>query len=186
MCSSVQKQPETAESWCGLTEKETRDLEKVDEELIRKILQAHSKTALELLYLELGLIPVRFVIQQKRIGYLHYLLQQEEDSLLGGYLDAQVRYPVRGDWVLLVKEDLESLGLNLTFDNIARMSQNDLKNRVKMAVNSKAYTYLTEMQQKHSKSKNLVYSELKLQDYLCSVRSAMSICDKYKARLSDA
>merc|ERR1712079_297452 len=75
-------------------------------------------------------------------------------------------------------EDLESLGLNLTFDNIARMSQDDLKNRVKMAVISKAYTYLTEMQQKHSKSMNLVYSELKLQDYLCSDRSARSISDK--------
>ena len=103
-----------------------------------------------------------------RISYLHYLLKQDQEGLLYNYLDAQVRNPVRGDWALLVQEDIASLGLALTFDDVARMSGNALKSKLKVAVKCAAFKYLTELQQTHSKSKNLIYSDLKLQDYLRS------------------
>ena len=51
------------------------------------------------------------------------------------------------------------------------MSGNTLKNKLKLAVTDKALEYLREVQQKHSKSKNIQYSELKLQEYLRSHRS---------------
>ena len=75
---------------------------------------------------------------------------------------------MRGDWALLVQEDIASLGLALTFDDVARMSGNALKSKLKVAVKCAAFKYLTELQQSHSKSKNLIYSDLKLQDYLRS------------------
>ena len=86
-------------------------------------------------------------------------------------MDAQVRNPVRGDWAQLVKEDLQELGLNLTFSEVGKMSGNTLKTKLKTAVTVKAFEYLSEVQQKHSKSKNIQYSELKLQEYLRSHRS---------------
>ena len=46
------------ESWVGLTDKEVEALEKVDEQLMRRILSAHSKTAIPALYLELGCVPL--------------------------------------------------------------------------------------------------------------------------------
>ena len=63
------------------------------------------------------------------------------------------------------------LGLNLTFSEAGKMSGNTLKNKLKLAVTDKALEYLREVQQKHSKSKNIQYSELKLQEYLRSHRS---------------
>ena len=48
------------------------------------------------------------------------------------------------------------------------MSGNALKSKLKVAVKCAAFKYLTELQQTHSKSKNLIYSDLKLQDYLRS------------------
>ena len=59
------------ESWVGLTNKEVESLEKVDEQLLRRILSAHSKTAIPALYLELGCVPIRFLVMQRRIGFLH-------------------------------------------------------------------------------------------------------------------
>ena len=46
----------------GLTEKEIKDYEVLDEYLLRQILNGHSKTAIENLYLETGVIPSKYII----------------------------------------------------------------------------------------------------------------------------
>ena len=60
------------------------------------------------------------------------------------------------------------------------MSENTLKSKLKVAVKCAAFKYLIELQQKHSKSKYLVYSDLKLQDYM---RSGRSLTIDQKAQL---
>ena len=49
---------------------------------------------------------------------------------------AQEKSPVKGDWVLRVKKDIEELGLNLTFLEIARTSKSDLKEITREKVKS--------------------------------------------------
>ena len=51
-----------SEVWYNISEKELRELEEVDETLLRRISKAHSKTPIEALYLELGCIPLRYII----------------------------------------------------------------------------------------------------------------------------
>ena len=41
--------------------------------------------------------------------YLQYLLQQEEDSLLKTFFVAQMENPVKGDWILQVRKDMEEV-----------------------------------------------------------------------------
>ena len=55
-----------SESWYNLSVKDVTRLEAVDEALLRKIFSAHSKTPKELLYLESGNIPVRFILMTRR------------------------------------------------------------------------------------------------------------------------
>ena len=71
-----------SEAWYNLTNKDISELESVDEALLRKILSAHSKTPLELLYLETGNIPIRFIIMARRQNFFWYTLNEEEDSLI--------------------------------------------------------------------------------------------------------
>ena len=70
--------------WYSLRKTEIAELEKVDEYLIRKIVQGHSKCALEILFLENGIVPLRFLIQQSRISYLHHILTRNEKELIPG------------------------------------------------------------------------------------------------------
>ena len=87
----------------GLTDKEINDLEKADHMLLRRILAAHSKTAIEALYLELGCIPLRFLIISRRIMYFHHiLLSRPKNSLIRQIFNAQEMYPVKNDWVLTI------------------------------------------------------------------------------------
>ena len=102
-----------SEVWYDLKEKDIRELEEIDETLLRKILNAHSKTPLEALYLELGCLPLRYIIKARRINYLHYLANLKENELLYNFYKAQLNSPGKGDWITTVKDDIENIGLQV-------------------------------------------------------------------------
>ena len=127
------------ESWYSLTLKDVSELEKVDEALLRGILEAPAKTPIEALYLELGATPIKFLLMIRRINYLHHILMQEEGSMLYEVLMAQIEAPVKGDWVHLVRQDIQNLNLNMTFEDIATFSKQQLKAILKEAVKREAF-----------------------------------------------
>ena len=90
---------------------------------MRKNLSAHSKTPKELLYLELGALPVRFILMSRRINFLWYLINDKEESLLKRFFKAQCDQPIRGDWVSTVKQDLAELEMNMSFEEMVRISK---------------------------------------------------------------
>ena len=170
------------EAWVGLTKKNIQDLEAVDEQLLRSIfssdLTKHSKAPIELLYLETGTIPIRFTLMSRRLNFLWYLLNQNEDSMLGQFFRAQCDSPTRGDWVSSVQQDMHDLELEMTFDQIKAYSQEAFKDIVRKHVRISALTMLTQIQQTHSKSKKMQYNDLKMQNYLSSENKVMTIKEK--------
>ena len=53
--------------WYGLKSSQITELEQVDEYLLRKILNAHSKTAKEMLYLETAAVPIEFILKKQTL-----------------------------------------------------------------------------------------------------------------------
>ena len=47
-----------SEIWYGVSKSDISELEEIDKLLLRKLLQAHSKTPIESFYLELGILPL--------------------------------------------------------------------------------------------------------------------------------
>ena len=70
------------EAWYSLTKTETRDLEYIDKFYLRSILQAPLCTGIEGLHLETGTVSLKYYIVQRRIMFLHYILNEDEQSLL--------------------------------------------------------------------------------------------------------
>ena len=62
------------EALYGIKKENIELLEKVDRILLQKILKSHSKCAIEAYYLELGILPLNFVIIGRRLMFLHYIL----------------------------------------------------------------------------------------------------------------
>ena len=58
-----------AEAWYNTTNEDIKILEKIDEQLLRKILKAPSKTPKEMLFLELGCVPLRLILRSKRMNF---------------------------------------------------------------------------------------------------------------------
>ena len=158
-----------SETWLRLTQPEIKELESVDEIFMRKILEAPCSSPNSSLYLELGLVKIKYIIKARRILYLFYLLHCDDNDLVKKVLKAQQRNPVKGDWCLVVQEDMNDLGLeNITWDEIENMSKYKFKKQVKEAMIDTAFQDLIDAKNKLSKMKNLKYDKLELQEYLKS------------------
>ena len=155
-----------SESWYNLTDKEISCLEKVDEELLRKIFFAKKTTPIHILYLESGNIPIKFILKSRRLNFLFYILHENNDALIRNVFDAQRKSPLKGDWVNTVKEDLESLNIDQTFEDIEQMEKESFKTLVRERVRQTAFEHLKQTQASMSKGKEIVYKDLSLQSYL--------------------
>ena len=113
-----------SEVWFNLTNAELNLLESVDLMLLRKILNAPKSTPKEMMYLELGVMPLREIIKQRRLNYLKYILDQESDSILFKVFEKQVNSRTKKDWVTTVLSDLELLKLHVTFADVREINKN--------------------------------------------------------------
>ena len=75
--------------WVGLTKTEIEELEDLDLVLLRKFLQTPFSVPVEAIYLELGCLNVETIIKSRRLTYLHYLVKQDESSMLFKFFLAQ-------------------------------------------------------------------------------------------------
>ena len=56
---------------------------------MRKVLNAHSKTATEAFFLELGKLPLRFVLSKRRLMYLWHIVHRDTDEIIWKIYEAQ-------------------------------------------------------------------------------------------------
>ena len=119
-----------------------------------------------MLYLELGVMPLKHVIRKRRLEFLHYILEQEKESLLSRVFQSQLENPSRKDWITTIKNDLQEIDLNIQFDDIKNMRKDDFKNLVKRKIEANALQELVKIKLKHSKVKMIKHPVLKLQNYL--------------------
>ena len=87
-----------ADMYYDLKEFQLRQIERIEEGYLRKVLNTTKGCPIVQLYLEVGHIPARFEIQKMRLLYLKYILEQNEDSILKKSLQLQFENPNRGDW----------------------------------------------------------------------------------------
>ena len=77
----------------NLTDKNIRALEQTDEILLTNILGCDANTSNVFKYLKVEEYPVRFEIKKRKILYLHYLLQQDQNSMISKVLQATTDSP---------------------------------------------------------------------------------------------
>ena len=86
-------------------------LKHVEKNLLRRILGAPKSTPIPALYLETGTVPVQYIIKGKCLLYLHYLLNEPENSLLSKMFYVQVQKPIKNDLFSVVLENLSECDL---------------------------------------------------------------------------
>ena len=167
------------EVWHPVSITQLEVLEKIDASFLRKILKCHSKTPKEALYLETGLMPLRYVAMQRRLMYLHNILKKSKNELIRKVYETQKFLQTKNDWYNLVSEDKNKLGLSVSDEQISAMSKTSFKTLVVKAVRTYALNCLNEnaTRSENSKCRKLIKTELIKENYLLDKKFSKSECE---------
>ena len=92
--------------------------------------------------LELGVLPVKYVIMTKRLTFLRYILGESTSSMVGQVYSALKQESRKGDFVNLVQADLKEVKINLSDESILNLTKSKWKNMVKRKVIQACFEYL--------------------------------------------
>ena len=157
-----------SEVWHSLTKVQINNLEIMDRRLLRKILNAHSKTSLEWLYSDTGQLDLKSLIKIRRLMYYWEILHRDKSELIHRIYTTQKISNSTGDWVRLLEADKTELGIDLTDKQIQDVSKSSFKTYVKKKVTQNFLQHLNNLKSRHSKSKFLSCDKLKVADYIQS------------------
>ena len=143
------------ETWPHCTNKRIEMFEKTEQSLFRKILCAHSKTPIECLYLELGIIPLRFHLMSRRIMYLHNVMQRDSGDLVRQIVLCQMETLRDGDFFAQTKNNMNYLQIEMT--DLTEKTTSQFREVVRKKINEKAFEYLIEKAANHSKVNESCY-----------------------------
>ena len=121
----------------------------------------------DLICLEVGLEPIRYIIMRRRLMYLQHIMKQNETSLIKHFFLTQTKSLKKKDWGNRVLEDLKHLEINITFKDIEDMPTAKYKNMIKKQIKCKSLEYLLMIRNKRNgKGMELSYQKLTMQNYL--------------------
>ena len=152
------------ETYYYLKENQIRQLERIEEGYLRKLFQTSTGCPIVQLYLESGVIPARFAIKKARLMFLKSILEENPNSMIHRFITLQIEQPTKGDWISSCQQDLIDLDINLSFEEITKISKYQLKKQIKESISKKAFEYLIKKQ--GSKGKEMKYTELEMAEYL--------------------
>ena len=140
-----------SEAWYNITKAEIELLESVDVQYLRNSLKAPRSTPRELLYLELGCIPLRELIIKRRILFLHYIMNEDENSMILKFFKTQLKTRRPKDWISSILKDLEDMKMELTIDEIKDLKIATLKRLITKEIAKMAFQRLISIKETHSK-----------------------------------
>ena len=157
-----------SEAWHSVNLNDLASLEKIDEALLRFLLNSHAKAPLESLYMESGAIPMRFIVASRRLNFLQTILKRDEEELTRRVFMAQLEDPLEGDFVELVKEDFREIDIPFDITFVESSGVEDYRRAIKNGIRKAALVHLKNKQKTHTKVKDIVYDKLEPQPYLRS------------------
>ena len=124
-------------------------------------------------------MPIRFIIiLRRRIDLQQILKQNQANTLLYKFFNAQLQNPSKNDWVTQAVKDLESLNIDLELQQIENMSEDKYTQLCKQNVRIAAFNYLMDKKNKSEIRKHIKYTKLEMAEYLQEDDFCYSIREK--------
>ena len=159
-----------SEIWHNVLKKHTDCLEQKDLDLFRKVLNAHSKTAAETFYLELGKYPLRYTWAKRRFMFLWQILHRDTDELVRKVYETQKLNHCKGDWFRIMQEERSKYGMLETDDEISKISEGKYRKMIDKKLHEHAIAHLKTLANTHSKSTKIAAEAFGKKDYFCDRR----------------
>ena len=134
---------------------ELRQLERIEENMLRKLVKTGKGCPIYQIYFVSGHLPARYQIERMKLVFYQYILKQKENSLLLPFLMAQKLEPKKGDWYSEIVKTLKDFGINQTENEIMNMPSLIFKNMVKNKVDLARIEYLNKGNVKREQGLNI-------------------------------
>ena len=112
-----------------------------------------------------------------QILFYHYILNQDEKSLIYQFLQTQIKYQTtKGEWINCLKSSMSSLDIQLSDIELKSMKKPKLNQILNERIRLKSLEYLLKLRK--SKGSELLYKKLEMASYLLPNDSTLTISDK--------
>ena len=149
------------ETWPNFNINRIEMFERVEQSFFRRILNAHSKTPIESIYLEMGVIPFRFLLMSRRIAYFYQIMGRADDEITKRVVLHQKFFidKKNNDFYWQTISNMEEL--NITEAEVLSSPNIDLlKDKLEKKVKHRAFEFLIELSQTHSKVRSEIYKDV--------------------------
>ena len=176
------------EARSNLTPKDCLTLQASQLTYLRNVLEVSQATPIAAMYLELGILPVRYEIEMRQFLFLKRLLDKKHaDPCLRTYIE-MLKFENETNWANNVLGLRSDYNLPVNDDNIKKMSVSHWKYVVKSAIFKEALLQLQVELSSNRKTNHITYqqSSLKPNDYLLQLPSHLArLVFKAKTRTLD-
>ena len=131
------------------------------------MLKSPSSTPNVCVFLELGILPIMYVLHQRKLGFLHHIMNLEDDDPVKQMFEQQLCLPFERNWANECTQLLSQYGLQELYpDGVKEVSKDTWKSKVTEAVQLQAFEQLKILSLEKKKSKKLTYDRFKFRTYL--------------------
>ena len=143
-----------------------KELSNIQLKFLKQMIRVPYSTPNIGLFLELGLLPIVYIIDIRKITYLHHIITLPDEDQVKLLYFQQLCLPYEKNRANEVKSKMKEYNINYTHETLATMSRNKWKNNVKQIITQYAFQEMTTTASKMTKTKNIQYSQLETQPYL--------------------
>ena len=91
-----------------------------------------------MIYLQLGVFPIRSILMLRKIVCLQQILKQKNGNLiLFRFFIAPLNNPRQGDWAIQIMKYLEEIGIKMSLAEIKYESEEKFTKLIKSAITNK-------------------------------------------------
>ena len=150
------------ETWSHINKSELKELENIQAKILKRILKLPKSTPYFGLLSDLGIWPIKYLIDYKKILLLQNILESDDKRILKQIIESEINNTWPGCWFQSVKDIMEKYDINL--EEIKNNSKVTIKERIKIMIKEKLNS---ELQINKLEMKKLRFiNEFSLKDYI--------------------
>ena len=86
------------------------------------------------MYLEVGVIPIRYVLASRRLSYHQTILQRDDSELTKRIYLEQRKNPTSGDFVQLIAADFRLINENQDYKEVMMTNSSTYKKQIRIKI----------------------------------------------------
>ena len=158
------------QAWSRLTDQDLKGLEKIQLQTLKQIVGVPYSTSNVRTYMELGIFPVRHIINKRRLGFLHHILNLKETDPVYKVYTEQKKWLQERNWANEIYETRLLYSLTFSDQEIKAMSKRQWK-----SIEKYVHSTLCEQAASASKTKMICQKQtFKQQQYILQLPAAVA------------